>query len=96
MDARITTAPVIVRHLSDMGYSPYQYPHSIHSLRRHGYLVPEGRDAYTVNPKLYYVDPAWSIRVNPPERPREPRLDLLLIVLSGDRTPMAAFLRLYA
>jgi hypothetical protein len=34
--------------------------------------------------------------VNPPERPREPRLDLLLIVLSGDATPGEAFMRLYA
>ncbi|MGC8970295.1 MAG: hypothetical protein ACP5LG_07075 [Conexivisphaera sp.] len=96
MDARITSSPSIVRHLSDRGYSPHQYIYGIHLLRRYGYLVSEGRGAYTVNPKLYYVDPAWSIRVNPPERPREPHLDLLLIVLSGDRTPMDAFLRLYA
>jgi hypothetical protein len=78
------------------GYNVYQCERARTLLARLGYLVVVGRHgAYIVNSELYYLDPAGRIRVNPPERPREPRLDLLLIVLSGDRTPQAAFLRLW-
>ncbi|MGC9178399.1 MAG: hypothetical protein ACP5G6_08355 [Conexivisphaera sp.] len=88
--------PETLNDMVAIGYNVYHYERAHALLARHGYLISAGRGLYIVNPELYYMDPAGRIRVNPPERPREPRLDLLLIVLSGDRTPREAFTHLHA
>ncbi|MGC8696638.1 MAG: hypothetical protein ACP5UD_09585, partial [Conexivisphaera sp.] len=88
--------PEVLDYMIRRGYWVDHFKRARALLARYGYLIRGARGIYTVNPELYYMDPAGRIRVNPPERPREPRLDLLLIVLSGDRTPGEAFTRLYA
>ncbi|BBE42473.1 hypothetical protein NAS2_1084 [Conexivisphaera calida] len=64
-------------------------------MKERGYFTLMKRNIYEVEHELFYVDPTWNLHVDPPTRPREPRLDLLLIVLSGDHTPRAAFVRLW-
>ena len=66
------------------------------ALKRYGYLEGLGRNRYMVASDLVDVAPDYSLRVAAPGRPREPRLDLLLIVLSGDRRPRTTFTRLWA
>ncbi|MGC8848731.1 MAG: hypothetical protein ACP5QE_07805 [Conexivisphaera sp.] len=88
--------PEVLDYMIERGYGVDHFKRTRALLVRHGYLIRGARGIYTVNPELYYLDPAGRIRVNPPEMAREPRLDLLLIVLSGDATPGEAFMRLYA
>ena len=90
----VTGSVDIHTFMRNNGYSTWQFERVLYNLKRLGYIIPwSTHGVYMVNPELFSIE---ENKVYSPRRPREPHLDLLLLVLSGDRTPHDGFVKLWA
>jgi len=67
---------------------------SVQALVRAGYIVRDGR-TYLVSESRIVPVPGKGVVVIPPSRPGIPDLDLLTLVMAGERVPMRSFLLLW-
>jgi len=86
-------------HSSDIrayfrGHSLWSIRRSVQALVRAGYIVRDGR-TYVVSESRVAPVSGRGVVVIPPSRPGIPDLDLLTLVMAGEREPIRSFLLLW-